>query len=133
MTITRGSNAIVVNGISQNQLGDLSITQSNNGVALDAATRDGWTIHENACGSGWRTEGGRVATQKDADATRIGGEYGPGSELPGLGEFADRLGAFLLFGAMMRFTQPVFGQGEGAPHGHGRHHRHHHHPGLPLR
>ena len=133
VTITKGSNAIIVNGISQNQLGDLSITQSNNGYAVDAATRDGFTVHENACGSGWRTEAGGVATQREADATRIGAEYGPGSQAPSFGELAETLGSFLLFGAVLNMTLPLFAGVEGGGQV-GRQHRHLHHPALfPLR
>lgn len=111
--ITKGDNAIVVDGISQNKIGDLSVTMSNNGEEIDAANRDGWTLHENATGSGWRTENGNVATQKDADVTRIGAEYGPGStalsqaEAAELGfnfdfsQMANQIASYLLFGAIV--------------------------------
>jgi hypothetical protein len=99
LTITNGDNAIVVDGISQNQLGDLSVSMSQNGQALDAATRDGFVLQENATGSGWRSElTGEVATQADLDATRPGGLYGPDSTMPSFGEIGQFLGAFLLFG-----------------------------------
>lgn len=98
VVITKGSNALVIDGISQNKLGDLSMTMSNNGYAVDAATRDGYTLHENSCGKGWMTEGGKLATQTDLDATRVGREYGPGSTLPSLGELTGALSQFLLFG-----------------------------------
>lgn len=99
LTITKGDQAIVVDGISQNEIGDLSISQSNNGYALDAATGDGFILQENATGAGWRSEWtGEVATQADLDATRIGAAYGPGSDTPSLGEISDQLSSFLLVG-----------------------------------
>jgi hypothetical protein len=102
VVITKGSNALVVDGISQNQLGDLSLTMSNNGYAVDAAHRDGFVLNENATGSSWRSEfTGEVATQADLMATAVGREFGPGSELPSLGEAFSQIGGFLLFGALL--------------------------------
>lgn len=99
LTITNGDRAIQVDGISQNRLGDLSVSMSNNGRALDAETRDGFMLQENASGSGWRSElTGEVATQADLDATRPGALYGPNSAMPSLGELGQFFGAFLLFG-----------------------------------
>jgi hypothetical protein len=103
VVITKGDNAIIVDGISQNKLGDLSVSMSNNGYAIDANTRDGFTLNENATGSGWRTENGNIATQCDLMATAIGREYGPGSELPSLGELGEHLGSFLMLGAFAKF------------------------------
>lgn len=123
--ITKGDNAIVVDGISQNKLGDLSVTMSNNGEAIDAANRDGWTVHENATGSGWRTEAGNIATQKDANVTKVGAEYGPGSTALSQGEaveqfaellfnsFASQLGNFLLFGAVVNSLIDMVGGNAG--------------------
>ncbi|MEO7466020.1 MAG: DUF1521 domain-containing protein, partial [Sphingobium limneticum] len=83
LTITKGDQAIVVDGISQNDIGDLSITQSNDGYALDAAKGDGFVLQENATGAGWRSElTGDIATQVDLNATRVGAAYGPGSDTP---------------------------------------------------
>lgn len=96
VTITKGDNAVVINGLSQNQLGDLSITTSHNGQALDAATRDGFTVHEGK--DGWTTELGSTVTQGDADQTRPGNLYGPGSQAPSLGEIGQQASTFLLFG-----------------------------------
>jgi hypothetical protein len=103
VVITKGDNAIIVDGISQNKLGDLSVSMSNNGYAIDAATRDGYTLHENASGAGWRTEVGTVATQADLMATAVGGEYGPGSEMPSMGEIGNFMGSFLLLGVFASF------------------------------
>jgi Domain of Unknown Function (DUF1521) len=100
VVVTKGQNAMIIDGISQNTVGDLSISMSNDGYAVDAAHRDGYTLHENECGSGWNTEAGTLATQQDLDATRVGREFGPGSELPSLGEISQFLGAFILFGAL---------------------------------
>ncbi|MCH4891538.1 MULTISPECIES: DUF1521 domain-containing protein [unclassified Sphingomonas] len=99
LTITRQDRAIVVTGISQNQLGDLSVSMSQNGRALDAATRDGFVLNENATGSGWRSGlTGEVATQADLDVTRVGEAYGPGSTLPSFDELQQSLANFLLLG-----------------------------------
>lgn len=101
VVITRGDQAIVVDGISQNSLGDLSITMGNNGRALDAAHRDGYTLHENGAGSGWLTEMGTQATQQHLNATRVGGEFGPGSNAMSIAESGEFLGQFLTFGILM--------------------------------
>lgn len=98
VVVTKGDNAVVIDGISQNQLGDLSVTTSTNGYALDAANRDGFTVHEAA--GGWQTELGSTVTQADADITRPGQLYGPGSVAPSLAEIGDVMGSFLLFGAL---------------------------------
>ena len=76
VVVTRGDNAVVIDGISQNQLGDLSVSVSTNGYALDAAHRDGFTVHEDA--GGWQTELGQTVTQAEADVTRPGALYGAG-------------------------------------------------------
>lgn len=99
LTITKGDQAIVVDGISQNEIGDLSISQSNNGQALDALTRDGFVLQENATGAGWRSElTGDIATQADLNLTKVGAIYGPGSDMPSLGEVSQQVSTFLLFG-----------------------------------
>ncbi|MGK6318115.1 DUF1521 domain-containing protein [Sphingomonas sp. DT-204] len=98
VVVTKGENAVVIDGISQNQLGDLSVGVSTNGYALDAAHRDGFTVHEDA--KGWQTELGSTVTQADADITRPGQLYGPGSVAPSLAEIGDMMGSFLLFGAL---------------------------------
>jgi hypothetical protein len=107
VVVTKGSNALVIDGISQNTLGDLKMTLSNDGYAVDAAHRDGFTLNENACGSGWRTECGNVATQKDLDATRVGREFGPGSELQNFSELGSVFSQFLLFGSFVNFASEL--------------------------
>jgi Domain of Unknown Function (DUF1521) len=103
VVVTKGDNAIVIDGVSQNSLGDLSVTMGNNGYAVDAAHRDGYTLHENATGGGWRTEMGNVATQDDLMATAIGREYGPNSNMPSMAELGENLGAFLFLGMLASF------------------------------
>ncbi len=108
VVITKGDNAIIVDGISQNKMGDLSVSMSNNGEMIDAMTRDGYTLHENACGAGWRTEAGSIATQADLMATAVGREYGPGSDMPSMGEIGNFLGSFLMLGMFAAFLDNGF-------------------------
>ena len=101
LVITKGNQAITVNGISQNQLGDLSITMGENGRRLDAATRDGYTLTEDKNGQGWIAQGTtRLATQDDLNATAAGHQYGPGSTAPSLNELRQTFSQFLGFGIM---------------------------------
>ena len=104
VVITKGQNAIIVDGISQNKIGDLSISMSNNGYAIDAAHRDGFTIHEG--GGSWQTETGHTVTQADANSTAPGGLYGPGSDALSLGEIGNMLGGFLFLG-MVASLAPI--------------------------
>ncbi|NIJ18971.1 hypothetical protein FHS95_000640 [Sphingomonas naasensis] len=106
VAITKGNQAIEVTGLSQQTLGDLEVTMGNNGRALDSANDDGFVLHENASGAGWRSAyTGDLATQADLNLTRPGQIFGPGSEegrtLAGLSFL---LGAFLggamLFGGL---------------------------------
>lgn len=97
VVVTKGENAVVIDGISQNQLGDLSVNVSTNGYAIDAAHRDGFTVQEAA--GGWQTETGATVNQQIADITKPGQLYGPGSEALSLGEASDLIGAFLWLGA----------------------------------
>lgn len=108
VTITKGDQAIVVDGISQNQIGDLSVSLSDNGQAIDAATRDGFVLEENATGSGWRSElTGQIATQADLNVTRPGELYGPGSTMPSVGEISQQLTGFLLFGMAIQMADVI--------------------------
>lgn len=106
VAITKGDQAIEVTGLSEQKLGDLEISMGNNGRALDRANDDGFVLHENDSGAGWRSAyTGEVATQADLNLTRPGQIFGPGSEegrtLAGLSFL---LGAFLggamLFGSL---------------------------------
>lgn len=117
LTITKGDQAIVVDGISQNKLGDLEVTMSNNGRALDRATRDGFVLNENATGAGWRSDlTGRIATQADLNATKAGQPYGPGSTMPSFDEIRQALSTFLFFGIAAGMADS-FGGGDSAPVG----------------
>lgn len=106
VAITRGDQAIEVTGLSQQKLGDLEITMGDNGRALDRANADGFVLHENDSGAGWRSAyTGDVATQADLNATRPGQIFGPGSnEGETLASLSFLLGAFLggamLFGGL---------------------------------
>lgn len=115
VVVTKGANAVVIDGISQNRIGDLSVSVSTNGYALDAAHRDGFTVLESA-GGGWETELGQKVTQAEADITRPGALYGPGSEALSLGEAGTLIGSFLFFGSLFGagFDASVRGQGQGS-------------------
>jgi Domain of Unknown Function (DUF1521) len=107
IVVTKGSNALVIDGVSQNKLGDLQMTLSNNGYRIDAAHRDGYKLSENGSGSGWRTESGNIAKQTDLDATRIGREYGPGSKMLNFDELGGKLSQFLLYGSFLNFARDL--------------------------
>lgn len=108
LTITKGDQAIVVDGVSELTKGDLSVSMSNNGEFLDAVTRDGFVLEENATGSGWRSElSGNVATQADLDLTRPGALYGPGSITPSFGELTQAFSAYLFFGFVDGMVESV--------------------------
>ena len=114
VVVTKGSNAVVIDGISQQTMGDLAVTVSNNGFALDAANRDGFTVLEND--KGWETELGQDVTQAQADITRPGALYGPGSDAMSLAEAGTAIGNFLLFGSLLNLglDASVRSQGNGA-------------------
>jgi hypothetical protein len=113
VVVTKGSNAVVIDGISQQTKGDLAVTVSDNGFALDAANRDGFTVLENA--KGWETELGQDVTQAQADITRPGALYGPGSDAMSLAEAGTAIGNFLLFGSLLNLglDASVRSQGNG--------------------
>lgn len=98
--VTKNDQALVIEGVSQNVIGDLSVTLSNNGEEIDAQYQDGYVLHENANGAGWISfKTGQIATQADLNATRVGGEYGPGTHHPdapqrSLNELAPVLNAY---------------------------------------
>jgi len=73
LTITNGDQAIVVDGIDQNSIGDMSITQSDDGRVLDTFTGDGMNLYENSQGDGWMVRDGlwmREVTQADMNKTK---------------------------------------------------------------
>ena len=105
ITITKGERAIQVNGISQNEIGDLKIEQSNiGGGLLDWAVTDGFVVKENPNGEGWiNPETGKLATQDDFNITK------PGADKPYefTQQFSQALGAFLLTGALPGIPAPI--------------------------
>ncbi|KAI1691474.1 hypothetical protein DdX_21853 [Ditylenchus destructor] len=72
VTITKGDQAIVVDGISQNKLGDLEVTMSNDGRAIDRSTRTARPQRECERGGLALRSHCRVATQADLNATKPG-------------------------------------------------------------
>ena len=118
LVITRGDQAMIIDGVSQNRLGDLSISMGGDGYAIDAAQRDGLTIRENdGASSGW-TSGitGQAVGQTDFDLTKIGNAGLPEA----LQAFSDALrgvlGSWLLAGVLTgvadAMTTEAVAQGE---------------------
>jgi len=71
VVVTKGQQSLVINGLSQNKLGDMKIVQGLNGKLLDAAVSDGkLTLRENPNGVGWLNEKGRMVTQTDGNKTK---------------------------------------------------------------
>lgn len=100
VVITRGDQALVIGGVSQNQLGDLSFgVGTGGGRALDAMHDDGLVIRENAQG-GWTSSiTGQQVTQADFDLTKPGAE--PIREALEWGNaLTEALGGWLLFGSL---------------------------------
>ena len=102
VVVTRGDQGLVIDGISQNELGDLSITMGQDGRALDFAHDDGFNLTEQDLGGGnygWVSEftGERVTRQEMREMTlHANREMREGLE-------ADRdlgraFGAWLMFG-----------------------------------
>ncbi|MCG7874014.1 MAG: DUF1521 domain-containing protein [Candidatus Thiodiazotropha lotti] len=98
LTITKGDKVIQVTGLSQNEIGDMQINQSDRGGQLmDLLVTDGFVVNENACGEGWiNPQTGEMATQEDFNVTR------PGAEKPYefCQDFGRALGLFLVTGLM---------------------------------
>ena len=76
LVITQGKDALVVEGLDQNTLGDLSITEHRgSGAQADALAPDGLELYENPNGAGWMVKDGffmRAVTQGDLDTTQPG-------------------------------------------------------------
>lgn len=72
VVVTKGEKSLIVNGLSQNALGDFVIEKGLNGRALDRAVWDGkLTVRENPNGRGWVDEtGGPVTTALDGNRSR---------------------------------------------------------------
>lgn len=69
LVITKGDQAMVVQGLDQNKLGDLQIGQvSSSGQFVDWVNDDGVNIYEDASGGGWqRMDSGGYLTNVDRD------------------------------------------------------------------
>lgn len=77
VVVTRGSQALTIDGVSQNQLGDVKVTMGGNGYLTDAATDDGLVVGERADGKGWTSSlTGQNVTQADFDTTKPGANDG---------------------------------------------------------
>lgn len=73
VVVTRGAQALTIDGVSQNQLGDVKVTMGGNGYALDARTADGLMLNERADGKGWTSSlTGQNVTQADFNTTKPG-------------------------------------------------------------
>lgn len=72
IVISNGHQGMVINGISQNKHGDMSVTAGLNGYRLDAAHRDGLNLYETYRGGyGWNSElTGQKATREDFNLTK---------------------------------------------------------------
>lgn len=74
VVVTKGDQALIVDGLAQTTKGDFKVYQGMNGKALDKAVDDGrLTVYENANGIGWVTEKGgcKLATQADFNKTKV--------------------------------------------------------------
>lgn len=76
VVVTRGDQAVVIDGVSELTRGDLSVSLSTDGRALDAAHDDGFVIHEDdGASSGWTSSiTGAAVGQADFDLTKPGME-----------------------------------------------------------
>lgn len=108
VVVTRGAQALVIDGVSQNQFGDVKVSMGGNGYALDAAHDDGLVVNERADGKGWTSSlTGRNVTQADFDTTI------PGQE-PAL-SFDQQLGAVLGLWLLGGQLAPLLGLTGGSP------------------
>ena len=93
VVVTRGAQALTIDGVSQNQLGDVKVTMGGNGYLLDAAHDDGLVVNERCDGAGWISSlTGRDVTQQDFDATKPGAD----PDLPFDANLGAALGLWLL-------------------------------------
>lgn len=83
LVITKGDQAMVVQGLDQNTLGDLKIGQVQTGGKLvDWANDDGVSIYENGDGAGWlrMNEGGYMTQVDGAFLSTIRGDGNPSQD-----------------------------------------------------
>jgi hypothetical protein len=114
VTITRGSNAVVVSGLDQQSASSLQVSTSQNGYALDRSTFDGLRVEQGAGGQWTSSLSGQAVTQSDLDLTKPAGE---GAILFGQA-FGQMLGGFLANG-LAGGGAPVGGQAHHARAAHG--------------
>ncbi len=76
VVVTRGDQAVVIDGVSEVTKGDLSVSLSTDGRALDAAHDDGFVIHEaDSASTGWTSSiTGAAVGQADFNLTKPGME-----------------------------------------------------------
>ena len=76
LVITKGSQSMVVNGLDQNRIGDMTVETGEQGYVLDAMHGDGLDVYENGEGEGWMVQDGmwlRPVTQADMNQTKSDG------------------------------------------------------------
>ncbi|MFM1990878.1 MAG: hypothetical protein RJA99_3835 [Pseudomonadota bacterium] len=72
VVVTKGDKSLIVDGLSQNTIGDFKIQKGVNGRELDKAVNDGkLTVYENPHGPGWVDKNGGVVNQEDGNQTKI--------------------------------------------------------------
>lgn len=93
VVVTRGDQALIVDGVSELTKGDLSVSLGGSGYAIDAANDDGLVINENdASKTGWSSDlTGADVGQADFNLTRDENK----ALLEGLQSFNSSLGLFL--------------------------------------
>lgn len=101
VVVTRGDQGLVIDGISQNDKGDLRITQGYDGQALDFAHDDGFNLTEAGDGAsyGWDSEftGERVTRSEMREMTlHANREMREGLEMDR--DVTQAFGAWLMFG-----------------------------------
>lgn len=96
LTVTRADRAMVITGIAETTLGDVVVVQSLDGEAIDAATRDGFTIVTDLTGS-WSDEYGNAIDQQLLNQTAPGRRYGPGRRTLSLGEISHAISSFVTY------------------------------------
>lgn len=97
VVVTRGSQALVIDGVSQNQLGDVEVTMGGDGWLVDAMHDDGLVVNERCDGAGWISSlTGRDVTQRDFNTTKPGAPR----PLPFDANLGAALGLWLLAGQL---------------------------------
>ncbi len=113
LTITNGDDSIVVSGLDQNKIGDMTIDQGKAGYLTDTFTGDGMNLYENSNGKGWMVMDGlnmRQVNQQDMNATK--GDKNDFSVMESL----QALGTMGILASMpmLSLLNGMFGMSEGA-------------------